>query len=309
VELRQLRYFVRIAELGSLSRAAQVLHVAQPALSQHVAQLESELGHRLLVRRSTGVQLTEQGAILYRHAQRILGLMGQVRDAVNQSVDQPTGTVAVGLPQSTACQYAMPLLEAVSARHPGVALEFFDEISGNLLRGVDSGRLDLAVIVSDEDAALLDAVPVMDETLFLVSRHDLAPAGAAMPLAGLAGLPLALPGPEHGVRARVDASLRGVGAGSVAPKVVANSMNIMRQAVLAGLAHTILPWGAVSEEIERGLLAATPLEPALGRRVWLCTGRGVAPTSAGRAVFALLLELMRSRVRDGLWKGVALLPP
>jgi LysR family nitrogen assimilation transcriptional regulator len=309
MDLRQLRYFVKIADVGSLSRASQVLHIAQPALSQHVAQLEAELGHKLLIRKSTGVQVTEQGGILYSRAQRVLKQVAEIRAAVDQSVDVPSGTVAVGLPQSTACQYAMPLLDAVRSRYPGVALEFFDEISGNLLRGLDSGRLDMAVIVSDDDAGLLDSTPVLDETLFLVSHRDQAPGSPTVSLQELAGLPLALPGFEHGVRGKVEATLRAAGVDLPRPRVVANSMSIMRQAVLEGLAHCVLPWGAVAEDIRLGTLVMTAVVPSLTRRVYFCTSRSTELTAAGRVVMALLLEIAQERVRSGGWQGASLLAP
>ncbi|MES2938589.1 MAG: LysR substrate-binding domain-containing protein [Pseudomonadota bacterium] len=308
MEIRQLRYFVRIADLGSVSRAAEALHVAQPALSQQVAQLESELGQPLLVRRSTGVHMTEQGEVFYRHAQRILRELADVAGAVQQAGSQPCGSVALGLPQSTASHYAMPLLAALRAQHPGIEVEFFDEISGNLLQGVSSGRLDLAVLVNDEHAALLQAEPLLEETLYLVSRPELAPAQATVPLASLAQYPLALPGHTQGVRDLLERALQAQGASLPPPRVLANSMSIMRQAALAGLAHCVMPWAAIHEDLARGTLKATPTEPPLSRRAHLCAARDAALTLAGQAVRRLLRETVRQRVQSGEWPGVRLLP-
>jgi LysR family nitrogen assimilation transcriptional regulator len=299
MEIRQLRYFVRIADLGSVSRAAEALHVAQPALSQQIAQLESELGQPLLVRRSTGVRVTEQGEVFYRHAQRILKELADLPGAVQQAGSQPCGTVALGLPQSTAAHFAMPLLAALRERHPAIEVEFFDEISGNLLQGVARGRLDMAVLVNDEHAALLQAQPLLEETLYLVSRPDLAPPGP-VPLASLAHYPLALPGHAQGVRDIVEQALRAVGTPPPPPRIVANSMSIMRQCALAGWAHCVMPGGALDEDLRSGALKATPTEPPLARRAHLCVARDASLTLAGQAVYDLLIETRRSAA----WAGV-----
>lgn len=303
MEIRQLRYFVRIADLGSVSRAAEALHVAQPALSQQIAQLEGELGQPLLVRRSTGVRMTEQGEVFYRHAQRILKELADLPGAVQQAGSQPCGTVALGLPQSTASQYAMPLLAALRERHPAIEVEFFDEISGNLLQAVTRGRLDMAVLVNDEHAALLQAEPLLEETLYLVSRPDLAPAGGVIPLAALARYPLALPGHGQGVRDIVEQALRAAGAELPPPSIVANSMSIMRQCALAGWAHCVMPGGALEEDIRSGALKATATGPALTRRAHLCVARDASLTLAGQAVHDLLKETTRA----ARWQGVRVL--
>jgi LysR family nitrogen assimilation transcriptional regulator len=306
MEIRQLRYFVRIADLGSFSRAAGALHVAQPALSQQMGQLERELGEQLFTRRSTGVELTQPGHVFYRHAQRVLKQLAQIAPAVKAGSANPVGTVAVGLPQSTAAQFAMPLLAAVRERLPGVALELYDEISGDLLRGVNAGRLDLAVLVSDGDAALLKAVPLLDETLYLVSAPALAPRGRSVAVKRLAQLPLTLPGPGQGVRDLVDAAVRAQGGAPSEPAIVANSMSIMRQAVLDGLAHSVLPWGAVANELAAGRLKAAPLSPALARRAWLCTAHDADPPPAALAVADLLNAIVREHVQSRRWPGTAL---
>lgn len=306
MEIRQFRYFVSIADLGSLSRASRALHIAQPALSQQMAQLEAELGQPLLVRRSSGVQMTEQGRVFYRHAQRLLKQLGEIGPALGECASQPAGIVAVGLPQSTSSQYAMQLVAALEASYPAIAVEFFDEISGNLLAGLNSGRLDLAVLVSDEDAALLNAVPLMDEELFLVSHPDQVPRGRSVTLKRLAALPLTLPGLGHGVRALVEQAVRGQGLELPLPRVVANSMSIMRQAMRDGIAHGVMPWGAVAHDLQAGTLRATPLSPRLRRRAYLCTAHDAQLSLAGQAVARRLTETTHARIAAGEWQGAFL---
>ena len=307
MEIRQFKYFVKIADLGSFSRASRALHIAQPALSQQMAQLEAELGHALLLRDARGVRLTPPGEAFYRHAQRLLRQVDDTAAAVRHSADQPAGTVRVGLPLSTAAQYALPLLAAVRERHPGIAIEFFDEISGNLLHGLNSARLDMAVLVSDEDARLVPGVPLMDELLFMVSAADMAPARRSVSLRQLQGLPLALPGTGQGVRPILDQALAAQGLRLGPLAVCANSMSIMRHALYQGLAHAVMPWGAVADDVRAGRLVATRITPALSRRVHVCTAADAALSPAGQAVHDLLLDVTRRRVRARQWRGVKLL--
>lgn len=301
-----MRYFLKIAELGSFSRASQALHIAQPALSHQIAQLEGELGHALLHRRHHGVQVTEQGQAFYSQAQRILKQIDDLPNVVNRSAAQLRGTVTVGLPQSTASQYAMPLMEALRERHAGVSLELFDEISGNLMRGIHSGRMDIAVIVSDDDALLANATALMNEELFLVTSagNDVGP---KIPVASLATMPLALPGIDHGVRALVESAVRVHGAVLPTPAIVANSMSIMRRAVESGAVCSVMPWAAICDEIRAGTMRAVPLEPRLSRRVHVCWSKDAGLSLAARAVRDLLIEVARTRVRSGQWLGVELL--
>lgn len=307
MEIRQFRYFVKIADLGSFSKAATVLHIAQPALSQQMAQLEAELGQPLLVRGPSGVKLTDQGTVFYRHAQRLLQQLVDTRSAVAAAVDNPSGSVSVGLPQSTAAQYAMPLLHAMRSRYPAVEIEFFDEISGRLLAGLNSGRLDIGVFVNDEEASMVQAVPLMQETLFLLSRADMAPRRKTITLAQLARLPLAVPGQGQGVRPILEQALRAAGLPALNVAILANSMSIMKRAMADGLAHSVMPWAAVAGELGAGTLVATPITPALQRRVHVCTARDANLSLAGQAVLATLLDTTREQVRSGIWQGVSLL--
>jgi DNA-binding transcriptional LysR family regulator len=306
MEIRQLRYFMKIAELRSFSRASQILHIAQPALSHQIAHLEAELGHVLLHRRHNGVAVTEQGQAFYDQAQGILKEIDDLPNVLEKSASLLRGTVAVGLPQSTAAQYAMPLLAEVKQRYSGISLELFDEISGNLLRGVNGGRLDIAVIVSDQDAELVNAIPLMDEELFFITSID-NEVGKAFPVARLAKVPLTLPGMRHGVRALVEAAVRAHGAVLPRPAIVANSMSIMRGGIESGTVSGVMPWAAVCDEIRAGRMRAVPIEPRLSRRVHVCSSKDSDLSLTGRAVRDLLIEVTRRRVQSGDWLGVELI--
>lgn len=299
MELRQLRYFVKIAELGSISRAARALFVAQPALSQQIAQLEAELGQPLLLRRHNGVRLTDQGAAFCERARHILKTVEEVPEVVNRSARGVAGSVSLGLPRSTCARLAHPLLAALRKQHPGIELQLSDELSGNLLPGLQAGRLDLAVLASDREAAQAEGVPLVEEELFLiVPAAD--PLRRPVPHADLPGLPLALPAAQQGWRAVVDEALEAHGL-ALRPAVVANSVGVLANAVASGQAYSVLPHGAVADDVARGVLRAVSLDPPLWRRSHACHARGHTLGPAAHAVLELAVTLTHERVRSGEW--------
>ena len=123
MNIRRLQYFVKIVDIGSLTQAADVLHVAQPALSQQLATLEAEVRQQLLLRTTRGVTPTEAGKVLYRHAQLILRQCEQAKSEMSASNAGINGAVSVGLaPGTAAAGLALPLLRTTRARHPGILL-------------------------------------------------------------------------------------------------------------------------------------------------------------------------------------------
>src|SRR6516225_2799653 len=172
VNLRRLQYFVKIVDIGSLTQAADVLHVAQPALSQQLATLEGEVRQQLLVRTKSGVVPTEAGKVLYRHAQLILRQCDQARADMNAAARNISGAVAVGLaPGTAAAGLALPLLRAVRARHPGILLYLNETYGTTLSELVMNGRMDLAVLYGGKTAVHgLIFLPLLREQLYLVGR-------------------------------------------------------------------------------------------------------------------------------------------
>ncbi|RYF06203.1 MAG: LysR family transcriptional regulator, partial [Comamonadaceae bacterium] len=100
MDLKQLRYFVKVVELKNITAAAEALFIAQPSLSQHMTNLESDLGVALLERSPQGTRPTAMGELLYRHAKSILRQFEEARAAMQRESDAPSGRVAVGLPTS-----------------------------------------------------------------------------------------------------------------------------------------------------------------------------------------------------------------
>src|SRR5882762_10452799 len=172
VNLRRLRYFVKIVDIGSLTQAAEVLHIAQPALSQQLITLESEFQQQLLVRTKRGVTATEAGATLYRHAQLILRQYEQAQADVKSAGQTLSGSVSVGLaPGTGASALSLPLLTSVRARHPDILLYINENFGTTLSELIMNGRMDMAVLYGFKTLPGLDYMPLQNEQMYLVSPH------------------------------------------------------------------------------------------------------------------------------------------
>jgi LysR family transcriptional regulator, nitrogen assimilation regulatory protein len=305
MELRQLRYFVAIVEHGSLSRAARVLHVAQPALTQQIQQLEAELGAQLLHRSAQGVLATDAGKIFYEHAQAILKQVGDAKAAIMHSADKPAGTVALGIPQSVSGAFALPLLTAVREAYPDVSLQISEELSGNLIEQLRSGRINLAMLFDDGQLGAFATTPLVEEELMYIartgSRH--APRGKTITLAKALDAPLILPSATHGVRPRIESVARDAGL-ALHNVTDINSIAILKSALMADMGATILPPAPVLAEIERGQLTAWPLAGArITRTVVLCSSRSIPLTHAAAVVGKLVAEVACDLCAGERWPG------
>ncbi|MCK9985147.1 MAG: LysR family transcriptional regulator, nitrogen assimilation regulatory protein [Azoarcus sp.] len=309
MELRQLRYFLAIAEHGSFSKAAAVVHVAQSALSHQLAQLEDELGPPLFHRLPRGVELTPAGRAFHPHAVSILRQVDDARQSVTQTEGEAAGKVIFGIPHSVSQALALPLLKAVRSALPRVELELTEELTGNLIPQLRTGLIHLAVLFDD---GLLDEFrchPLVEESLLLISPAAApdAPRGP-ISLREALRMPLILPASPHGVRPIVDAAAWK--AGLAAPNVIADisSISILRTSLLAGLGHTLLPPMPMQHELDNGTLRAVPIAPeGLSRRVVLCASRHIPASVATLAVARVLHALIGKLCRDGSWREARLI--
>src|SRR3990167_1376500 len=277
MELRQLRYFVAIVDHGSLSRAAVVLHVAQPALTQQLRQLEADLGARLLHRSAQGVLPTDAGKTFYEHAQAILKQVGDAKSAVAQSTSGPAGSVALGIPQSVSGAFALPLLTAVRETYPEISLQLTEELSGNLIEQLKSGRINLTVLFDDGQLTPFATTPLVEEEMMFITRSGsrYAPRGQSITLAKAVKARLILPGLQHGVRPRIEKIVRAAGL-SIDNVIEINSLAILKSALMADLGATILPVAPVLAEVERGDLCARPISGArITRTLALCASKNI----------------------------------
>ncbi|WP_198084172.1 LysR substrate-binding domain-containing protein [Variovorax sp. E3] len=308
MELRQFRYFIAIADGGSFSRAAQLLHVAQSALSKQMAELEAELETQLLLRSRTGVAMTEAGGVFYERAQGVLKQVGDVRAAVHSAAHAVTGSVVVALPQSVSPLIALPIIEAAARRYPDVVLHLNEELTGNMADQLLRGRIDVAVFsptLPKEDVAF---TPVIEEDFVLLESPRCAnprPPGEVS-LDEATERALVWPARTHGhcTRGLVEAALEADGRTPARVVAEINSVPTLRAAVEAGLGPTIMPLGLAQREVSEGRLVAHRLaSPLMQRVLGLCVSAHLPASHAKRAIVALIGQVMRELAESGQWQG------
>ncbi|MFZ6691335.1 LysR substrate-binding domain-containing protein [Undibacterium sp. SXout20W] len=305
MELRQLRYFVAIVDHGSLSRAAKVLHIVQPALTQQLQQLEEELGAILLHRSAQGMQATDAGKVFYEHALAILKQVTDAKSAVVQSTDKPTGTVALGIPQSASGALAFPLLTAVRAAYPDIVFQLTEELTGNLTEQLRSGRLNLAILFDDGQLNNFATTALVEEEMMYITRANsqFACKRKSISLEKALQVPLILPSIQHGVRPRIEQVVRTQGL-RIDHVIDITSIAILKSALLADMGATILPVSPLLAEIERGEMIACPISDAqLSRTVSLCASKNIPLTNAAMAVEKLVLDVTRDLCISKKWLG------
>lgn len=310
MELRQLRYFVRIVELGSMSRAALDLDMVQSALSQQISRLESELSTRLLQRTPRGVVPTEAGAAFFREAQLTLRHAEQAVRSAQQA--RLSGAVSIGLSPTIASVLGLPLMRALRERYPDVRLHMVSALSGHLTGLLNARQLDLAILFDTHSARRWSVVSLLEERLFLIqSRHQPVAPGIThetpVHLSQLQEAPLILPSLSHGLRSAVMASFTNAGVQPPIPMEIV-SLPLLMEAVDAGLGATVQPWSAVAmykdaaERFQWSEIADTQVR----RSAALCSLSEDELSPAALAARVVLLDCARRLVQSGAWVGARL---
>jgi LysR family tcuABC transcriptional regulator len=305
MELRQLRYFVRIVELGSMGRAAADLAVATSALSQQISRLESELSTRLLQRTSTGIVPTDAGLAFWRQAQLAIR---HADDAVRAAqLARLSGHVSVGMAPSTSAVLGLPFMTAMRERYPDIRLHLVESLSGNLASMINARQLDLAVLFQAERPRGWSATPLLDERLFVIASPDLPglPSTRQIRLEQLGNLPLILPSGPHGLRALLNAASRHAKSEL---NVVADidGLAMLMDAVRAGYGATIQPGAAVARLVGEPLTMIEIADAEVHRANLLVSLSDDELSPAGLAARTVLEAVTRNLVEEGRWPGAAL---
>ncbi|MBV2182139.1 MAG: LysR family transcriptional regulator [Castellaniella sp.] len=302
MNLRQLNYFTRIVEAQNMTRAAETLHIAQPALSQQITLLEEELGVKLLNRSARGMLATEEGELLYRHARTILRQVDNTRALISRKHGAISGTVSIGMASSTARMLALRLIERVRETYPAVVLEIVDVPSADLTSMVMQGRVDFALAPDPKKPKGMACEPLLFEDLYLFAHPALRHSSSTVSLEEMAGYPLVLPSLPNTLRSRIEHAFlqRHLSYHLLAE---ASTSAILIPTVKAGIATTVLPYSAGHEEVRDGIISMHPLEIELSREICLCVSETLPMSAATHEVLELCRSLTIDLVERGFWQG------
>ncbi|MFV0932975.1 LysR substrate-binding domain-containing protein [Pseudomonas jessenii] len=301
MDLRQLRYFIKVVECGNITRASETLHIAQPAISQQMRNLEQDMGMQLLERSVHGVVPTAAGQTLYRHAIELLRQADGTHELLRQDAEFPQGKVSVGMPSSTARMLAIPLARTIRSRYPGIKLELIDSPSAELGRLITVGRVALAVNVDVVETRGMAFRRLLTETLYLVAWPEFSLPDEPVSIEALAKMPLVLPCAPNTIRSRVEFALQEAGL-KCEVEFEANSTDLLFSAVKAQLGVTILPWAAAHVELVQHRLKLARIDHRLFKRdLSLCWHDTVVESNAVQKVKSTIFELFEAFKRQPGW--------
>jgi DNA-binding transcriptional LysR family regulator len=301
MNLQQLRTFIRIAELGSLSKASDRMRVAQPALSRQMKLLQEEVGVVLFDRHRGGMRLTLAGEELLRRVPGLIRQLDQVYEDVRTHAGATRGQVVFGVVPTVSYVLARHLACRVAADFPDVQLRIVESYSGHLVEWLQRGEIDAAIVYGPGEKFHMRAEELLLEDLVVVGPPDagLDPA-TPVSMAAFANLTLVLPSRPHGLRVVVELAAHRAKT-KLEVRFEADSFRVLVDLVEQGLGYSALPLSAVSREVAQKRLTYAPLiEPKVTRNLIL----GIPDSTLSRAtqtVIALTREEIAKLVKSGAW--------
>lgn len=296
MDIRRLKSFITIVDMGSITRAADVLHIAQPALSQQLASIEEHFRQKLLTRSQQGVSMTDAGKVVYRHAQVILRQMEQAQSEVLDAGAVLSGKVTVGLaPFSSAATLALRLLEETRRLHPGILLHITESVSQPYSQMIMNGRLEMGLIHGSGPIRGVKFEPLLREEFVLVvhKKYGIETDEAPIAVSELGSLPFLLPPTYNFVRRAINLAFT---RSRTDLTVVAEleSVRTIARSVDAGLGATIMPRAVANRivaESNQEIVVRQIASPMIEEMLSLCISDTTPMSEPALAVKALLLQL------------------
>ena len=301
MDLRQLRYFTVLAAHQNFARAAEVLRIAQPALSRQIRLLEEEFGLRLFDRHPRGATMTAEAALLLERSTFILRYAEQMKSDMTALRTSPGGPVALGLSPGLAGLLTAPLMARLLRSSPGLRLRVVEDFSPALNDLLVRGGVDLAILNGPGPIADVEATRVLSDALCLILPFDDPNiTGADIELRHLHELPLILTGiAKSGIRRQLELA---AGSADVTIRCIVEvtSISVAKTLINAGVGWTVHYAAAVKDEIAGGTLRAVPIRGLrLERSVAVPLGR--PRSNAVQLLYQQLIGLMREMVLTGEW--------
>lgn len=307
MDFRRIQHFVHVAELGSLSKAAERLNIVQPALSQSIKRLEGELNVLLFNRSRRGMELTESGQTFLNHAYGILNQYNRAKESLSTTDGNPQGLVSVAMTASSLDVLTVPLAKSLMQRYPKIKLNIESGLAANIQQSFEAGDYDLVVSHLVSADAKMHIENLIKEDLFLTSPYDPNNIGADIEFKALEGLTLIIPQDRHGVAPEVTTYALEQNI-ELNTSQVAGTMHATLRLIEAGIGHSLFPWSAIHKCVEQNRISARKvISPNLHHTVSMVypTNRPLTPATIA------VMDLIRSAAKDvfnkGNWAGSLLL--
>lgn len=305
MDIKQIRTLIAIAETGSATKAGELLHLVQPAVSRHIRMLEEECGVPLFERERHGMVLTDAGRTMAEYGRRALRELDKARAEIGPAAHTISGRVVIGLLASTSRLLAAELVARLRAKYPAVTVGVNVGYAGNVVQWLEAGEVELALLYDTRSSQGLQVEALLDERLYVIGAPGAIDAGSTFPLKELKDRPMVFPNASHGLRSIIDHALAVAG---ISVNVVAetNALDLQKSLVAKGFGYSILPSSAVLDEFQQGVLSGAPVAtPDLSRRIVLARSATRRPSPGGVAAAAELVGLMKEMVEKEAWPGAA----
>lgn len=307
LDIRTFQNFIKVLELGSLSRAAEAVGLSQPGLSQQITSLEQFFGVRLLHRTTKGILPTDAGVALQQRCRAILGQFDAACADIARITQNPSGILSVGLPNSIAEILSIPLVDRVKKELSGVDLHIHP-LPNNLINDhLVGNRISFALFLGPQENKSLRAFNVGQESMFFLTAPGSPLAEAQTPVRAqeIVGREFALPYRPQRIRLLADAFMAKSACHLTVAAEVDGLSNLLALAS-SGRYDTILPWSAAFREVLAGRLVARELDQKVTRSISLCLSPSMPLSAAGEAVLRMVVALIPEMIADDAWKGVTL---
>ena len=306
MEIKQLRTFLAVAAYGSVTRAAEKLHIVQPALSRQIQMLEDDLGTPLFQRVGHGMQLTDAGHLLVLRAKRALEELELAKHEITSSPESINGTVVVGLLPSVSDLLAGKLISSLREMYPNLSIRILVGYVGYLQEWLAKDEVDIALLYAHQPSPSIEITPLLNEKLYVVGppNTDLR-LDKAQSLRDLKKHSFIMPTHPHGLRTLLDhaCAVSGIELDIIAET---NSMNTQKSLVQSKLGYTILPGLVVFEDIKNNKLTAAPItDPEINRQIVLALSVARKPSLAVRKVVEQLKHIIHESVTENKWPGAS----
>lgn len=298
MDLRGIRYFVQIAELGSMTRAAQHLRVAQPALSRHIRVLEKELGVALMVRMPRGVRLTTAGRQFLDHCQRILRELGRAQDELRSGGAAAQGQVILGVSPTTGPLLLPGVVERMRRQCPQISLKVVEGFSNQLYDWLLAGRADVAILTNPANSRAIKVTPLNSEPIVVFAKRAGRASRRYLTAAELARTPVIS---TEAIRIIADEQLQRHGAGINVESEI-DAVEAIRRLVLRGTSMALMPVSTFHEDLAARHMTAWPIVDANIHRILTLAQRAErGPSAAIDEVAQIVAAEVRALGDDGVF--------